>query len=207
MKQDDLRRIQTAGWSIETADSASCTVKCPTPGCRMRARFKEGDSVPVREVPGHRWDRAVTSFDDAREALKARRQEIGLTIAEVEHISGIAGDHLAKFERTDWSRMPNTETFIEWAQALGLDVTLRLGELPPVTLRWISDTRPRIEARRRRFEIERVRDAQLRRSGDPLLAERERLKRQQEFLARQLLKVEEKINARNQGQLFGEIED
>lgn len=211
MNPDTLKAIQKKGWAIETADVGSCTVKCPTPGCKMRARFRHGSSVPQRDVPGYSWDQAVGSFDEARESLKVRRQELGLTIAEVEHISGIAGDHLAKFERTNWMdknlRMPNVETFMEWATALGFDVVLRHGELPPVTLRWIADTRPKIDARRRRFEIERRKDADLRRPVDPMEAERSKLQRQIEFLQHQLNEVEAKIEGRNQQDLFGGFEE
>lgn len=210
MNPDSLKTIQKSGWAIETADATSCTVKCPTPGCKMRAVFKDNSTVPVREVPAHSWDRPVTSFDDAREALKARRQELGLTIVEVEHISGIAGDHLAKFERTNWaqspnwSRMPNAETLIEWAMALGYDVVLRHGELPAVTLRWISDTRDKIDARRRRFKIERRRDDALRNRVDPLIAERDRIVRQIEFLQDQLRAAEASIENSRQNDLFDE---
>lgn len=159
MNIDWLKMIQRNGWRIETASKDDCTALCPTPGCKMRVRFKDGGNIPVRDVPLHSLDKAATSFDDAREILKERRQELGLTIAEVEHIAGIASDHLAKFERTDWSRPPGIGIFLEWCQALGIDVILRPSDLPPVTLRWIAETRSKADARRRRFAIERARDA------------------------------------------------
>lgn len=80
----------------------------------------------------------------------------------MEHISGIASDHLAKFEGTDWSTPPGIGTFMEWCLALGIDVIPRTSDLPPVTLRWIAETRDKADARKRRFAIERQRDA----SGD-----------------------------------------
>lgn len=202
MKPETLREIQRNGWAIETADENTCTAKCPTPGCSMRARFKEGGTIPAREVPFHSWDRAITSFDQAREALKDRRQELGLTIAEVEHISGIAGDHLAKFEKTDFTRPPNIMIFIEWAQSLGFDVVLRHGELPPVTLRWIAETRPKIDARRRRNIIERTRDAELRSPRDQLEQRRAKLERQQAYIANQIAILEDEMRERDQGSLF-----
>lgn len=207
MNPDSLKAIQRAGWAIVTADRETCTVKCPTQGCHMRARFKIDGTIPARDVPMHTWDLVVRSFDDVREAMKARRQELGLTIPEVEHISGIAGDHLAKFEKTEWNRPPNIDTLMSWSSALGYEVLLRLGELPPVTLRWIADTRPKIEARRRRFQIERKRDPQLRRPRDPLEAERARLLRQQEFISRQIAALEQEIEDRGQGRLFGEFDN
>lgn len=207
MKPEDLKAIQQAGWAIVGADEESCVVKCPTKGCQMRARFKRDGSVPNRDVPAHSWDQTVRSFDDVREALKARRQELGLTIAEVEHISGISADYLAKFEKTEHLRRPGVGTMIDWSTALGMEVVLRYGDLPAVTIRWIADTRPKIEARRRRFEIERKRDAELRQAGDPLEAEKARLLRQQEFIARQIAQVDEDMRSRDQGALFGEFEN
>ena len=154
-----LRRVQQSGWRIESVDGDTCTVRCPRAGCDMRARFRAALDVPPRNLPLHSLDEPVRSFDDARALLKARREELGLTIAEVEHVSGIADDHLAKCERTAFDKMPNVQTFMEWAQALGFDVILRPAELPPVVLRVISETRDKLPARRRRFEIERAKDA------------------------------------------------
>lgn len=207
MKPEDLKSIQQRGWTIVAVDREGCTVKCPTRGCQMRARFKKDGAVPNRDVPTYSGDQVVKSFDDVREAMKARRQELGLTIAEVEHISGISADYLAKFEKTEHLRRPGVGTMIDWATALGVDVVMRLGELPPVTLRWISDTRPKIEARRRRFGIERKRDLQLRTAGDPLEEQRARLMRQQEFIAQQIARVEDEMRAGDQGNLFGEFEN
>lgn len=206
MNPDDLKAVQRAGWAIAGVDEQTVTAKCPTHGCGMMARFKVGGTIPRRDVGATRFDTVVTCFDDAREVLKSRRQELGLTIPEVEHISGIAGDHLAKFEKTDFSRIPNIETLMSWTAALGYEVVLRHGELPAVTLRWIADTRPKIEARRRRFEIERKRDPQLRQRQDPLEAERARLIRQQEFIAAQIADISQQIEDRGQGDLFGEFE-
>ena len=206
MTPDDLKAIQRAGWAIVGADEQSCVVKCTTFGCQMRARFVAGGAVPQRSVPAHNWDRVVRSFDDVREVMKDRRQELGLTIPEVEHISGIASDHLAKFEKTDWNRPPNINTLMSWATALGYEVVLRHGELPPVTLRWIAETRDKVATRRGRFEKGRKRDAQLRRPKDPLVEERARLQRQQDFIARQISQVEDQMRARDQGALFGELD-
>lgn len=160
-----LRDVQKAGWAIEEVTDDTCTVKCPAHGCAMRARLKQGGAIPRREGQGQTWDQSVTSFDEVRETLRQRRQELGLTIPEVEEVAGIAGDHLAKFERDNFDKIPNTQLFFEWANALGMQVILRYGDLPPVTLRWIADTRDRAEARQRRFQIERERQQDARREG------------------------------------------
>lgn len=165
MNIDWLKLVQRSGWTIESADDGTCTVKCPTRGCQMRARFKTGTAIPLRDQPCHTWDNPVESFSDVRDVLKARRQELGLIIPEVEEISGIAGDHLAKFEKLDTVRMPNAQTFIEWAQSLGFQVILRPTDLPPMTLRYIAETRSKAEARKRRFAIERGREEKARRDG------------------------------------------
>ena len=165
MNADFLKAVQAAGWTIESADGSVCIVTCPTPGCGMRARFRQDGAVPQRDVPFLRYDEPVTTFSEAQEVLRRRRQNLGLTIPEVEDIAGMAGDHLAKFERVDYSRPPGIEIFLEWCGALGMEVVLRHGDLPPVALRVIADTRSRAKARQRRFELERQRDADERRHG------------------------------------------
>lgn len=206
MKPEVLRKVQQHGWDIEAVERDTCVVKCPTQGCKMRARFDLSGNIPQRDVEAFSWDQTARSFDDARLILRERRQELGLTIAEIEHISGIAGDHLAKFERVEWQRfprLPNISTFIDWANSIGIDVVLRMGELPPVTLRWIADTRDKNDARQRRFQIERGRD-RYRRATDPLIEQRERLERQQQYIAEQMEEIDAEIAKKAQGDLFAD---
>lgn len=162
MTPDFLKKVQAAGWAIEEVDEDRCTVRCPQPGCAMRGRFVEGGAVPRRDAP-RPFNLPVRQFDDARQALRDRRQTLGLTIAEVEELAGIAQDHLAKFEKVDFVKPPNIETFLEWAAALGFDVLLQPADLPPITLRYISETRAKQEARQSRFRLDR--EADLRRMG------------------------------------------
>lgn len=206
MNPDDLKAVQRAGWAIVAADQEAVMVKCPSEGCGLSARLKPRGGVPQRDVPGHSLGKVVSCFEDVRDVMKNRRMDLGLTIAEVEHISGIASDHLAKFEKTEWYRQPSMDIVTAWTGALGVDMVLRPGELPPITMRWIADTRPKFEERRKRFEVERRRDPLLRRPRDLLEAERARLLRQQAFIARQIEEVETKIRERNQGVLFAEWE-
>jgi len=94
----------------------------------------------------------VEHFETARVFLRDRREQLCLTIKELEEAAGITVDFMAKFEKDDPSKIPNTQTFIEWAQSLGYDVVLRPGKLPPNVLRLMADTRERVLARRNAFK-------------------------------------------------------
>lgn len=156
-----LKDVQDAGWLVKAVVEGSCVAKCPTSGCSMMALLAEGKHIPKRVVErGPSADMLVTGYDVGRQILRERRRELLLTIKEVEIASGIAEDHAAKFERDEWSRQPNAETFIEWAAALGFEVVLRPVELPPITLRMIAESRDRVPARTKRFDLERLRDGQ-----------------------------------------------
>lgn len=155
---DFLRHVQRSGWLVESADEESLIARCPAVGCGLRVKLKAGAAVPSRDCGRTpETDIAVEGFEEARKFLRQRRRALSLTILETEIVSGIATDHLAKFERDDGNRLPNAQTFFEWAQALGYQVVLRPVDLPPITLRMISETRPFVEARQKRFEIERQR--------------------------------------------------
>lgn len=140
-----LRRVQDRGWLIESADQDTCQIKCPGVGCKMRAKLKWEGAIPQRETEAlHPWEREVTSYEQIRTLLKGRREELRLTINEVEHAAGLTADHIAKFEREKWhesNRLPNAQTLIEWCQALGIEVILRPSSLPLVTLRIVAETR------------------------------------------------------------------
>ncbi len=151
-----LRTVQEAGWHIESASEKAVTGRCPAQGCQQCATLKPGDDIPAVDPDGHRdrRDIPVETFDDLRGHLRQRREQLGLTIKETEEIGGIAQDHLAKFEKDDSRRLPNAQTAIEWAQALGYQVVLRPGPMTALGLRTIADTRPKLKHRKRRFEIE-----------------------------------------------------
>ena len=149
-----LKQVQQSGWQIDQVSEDACTVKCPTSGCSFRAKLKQGGFIPNREVPRFTLDIPITDFDKARRALKDRREALALVIRDVEDIAGIATDHLAKFERENWyegtRRMPNAQTFIEWAQALGYEMVLRPTELTPYALSVIAQTRNKSRTRKSR---------------------------------------------------------
>ena len=154
-----LRAVQRAGWQVQGADEGRCIARCPSPGCGVKVALTPGRSVPARSAPSFSVEKHVTGFEDARSFLKERRLDLLFTIQEVEEIAGMTVDFLAKFEREDWAtagtvRQPNVQTFVEWAQALGYNVVLVPGELPPYALRMIEQTRPRAAARLKRRRLE-----------------------------------------------------
>ncbi len=157
MDQKFLKDIQSNGWVIEAVEEGSCIARCPSPGCGMRARIKSSGAVPPRLNDQVELDFNATSFNAARGFLRGRREELRLSIAEVEEAAGLTKDHLAKMERDDDLRIPNLETFITWANTLGFELVLRPAELPPVTMRMICDTRSLTARRGRRFMVERDR--------------------------------------------------
>jgi transcriptional regulator with XRE-family HTH domain len=158
-----LREVQKAGWFIEKVTKSFVVGKCPAQGCHMRAKLNCTADVPLVDPAGRRSakDITLTGYDPARRVLRSRREKLGLSIREVEEISGIVDDHLAKMEKDAYTKVPNAQTFIEWAQSLGFEVVLRPIGLPLLSLRTITDTRDKLESRQARFKVE----AERRKSG------------------------------------------
>jgi transcriptional regulator with XRE-family HTH domain len=147
---DFIRQVQDAGWHIVAADTDSVWIGCPRGGCNLRTRIKAGSSIPRTcrsEAPV-----GMIEVDDyvnvARPALRERRQQLGLTIKDIEEVSGIADDHLAKMQKENPSKIPNILTFTDWARSLGFKLVLIPAELPQVTINKIVETRPAQERRR-----------------------------------------------------------
>ena len=158
--QSWLREVQRRGWRIVAPDEETCVVACDSPTCGLRVKLRQGGTIPPRLT---RKDDSgavvVSSFDGARMALRDRREQLLLTIAEVEDIAGLSSDHLAKAEKDNPDRIINVDLFLHWAGALGFRVVLVPDDLPPITLRTIAQTR-RHQVRRRRH-VEVARDARL----------------------------------------------
>lgn len=143
-----MREVQSAGWNIVAVTTDAITAGCPRSGCNLRHKIRKGGTVPaVCRTDPPLADVAVTSFDDARIAMRERREQLWLTIKEVEDAAGLADDYLAKFEKDDPSKIPNAQAFIEWVQSLGFEMVLRPSTLPPRTMRLIEQTRVRGERR------------------------------------------------------------
>lgn len=151
-----IKDVQAAGWHIEAATSEFVIAKCPSVGCNLRAKLNQDQHIPQVD-PGCRrsfTDRKVEKFDDIRLILRERRENLALSIREVEEIGGIAVDHLAKMEKDEFTKQPNAQTLIEWAQALGFELVLRPAELTNYALRTICDTRDKVAPRQKRFTLE-----------------------------------------------------
>lgn len=159
MNTNFLKAIQRAGWSLVSVTDDAAVAKCPAHGCGLRAKLAEGTHVPQVDANLHRsrLDMPVSGFDQLRLLLRDRREELGLSIHEVEEVAGIAVDFLAKFEKDDPSKLPNFQTAVEWMQALGYEVILRPTEMTPYALRTICDTRAKLGSRQKRHEIDKRR--------------------------------------------------
>ena len=148
MDQGFLKDVQAGGWPIERVNPDSVVVGCPNAGCSVKVRLKGGSKIPYACANGEQLrHQVVTVFDDARVFLRGRREELRLTIRDVESISGMADDFLAKFEKKNPSKYPNVQTFVEWAQSLGYQVVLTPAEFSPLALRVLAETRHLMTAR------------------------------------------------------------
>lgn len=145
-----LRSLQDKGWIVESVEADHCVVKCPADGCSMRAKVKAGPSIPERCNTSVERERAARLYDDARKVLRRRRQDLLLSTTEVEESAGLASAHIAKSERPDFTRVPTFDTVAMWAAALGYEIVFKPTDLPPMTLRFITDSRNRTADRRRR---------------------------------------------------------
>lgn len=153
-----LRDVQRRGWLIMGADEARVLGACPRDGCSVKVSLSPERTVPETcKANPSLTDAVVESYDAARLFLRERRECLALTIREVEEIAGLTADHLAKVEIDDAARVPGIETFLVWAQALGIEVVLRPAKLPPYALRVLADTRDKLQMRRDKFRIWRAR--------------------------------------------------
>jgi transcriptional regulator with XRE-family HTH domain len=143
-----MAAVQREGWQIKAADGEKVYAACPREGCGLILALKSGQRIP----PACSGQSALAEFvvdqwNDGRLFLRERRQSLHLSITDVEDISGIARDHMAKFEKDNPSKIPNVEAFLLQAQALGYDVVLRPSELPRKALAIIAETRYRVKTR------------------------------------------------------------
>lgn len=144
-----LAEVERAGWLVHAVDQDAVIAACPRAGCALRTKLRSGVKVPETCRPGPDLAATrVTNFDVGRVFLRQRRENLGLTIREVEEIAGAATDHFAKAEKDNPSKIPNTEIFIEWAASLGYEVWLVPGQLSPYARRMIVDTRAQLKSRR-----------------------------------------------------------
>lgn len=142
-----LKQVQEAGWLIDRVDKNSVDGACPRAGCSLRVKLRQGAAIPTACGGGVIDEMVIQNFEDARVFLLNRRQRLALSISDVEHIAGMTPDYLAKFGKENPSKIPNAQTFLEWAQALGMEVVFRPARLPQIALRQVADTRALAPAR------------------------------------------------------------
>lgn len=148
-----MHRVQRQGWSIVSADESGVTARCRARGCAMGARLSLDGHVPkVCKPDTGPQEITVEVFEHIRVTLKARREELQLTIAELEDIIGMARDQIAKCERENPSRIPNVQTIMEWGEALGYRFAMIPANLPAITLRHIETTRDVAEWRKKKLK-------------------------------------------------------
>lgn len=154
-----IKSVQASGWHIEAVTDNSVIAKCPSVGCNLRAELKLGGYVPDVDPNQNRdlIDRKVETYDDIRVLLRERRENLLLSIREVEEIAGLETDHLAKIERNDHNKIPNVQTLLEWSESLGFEIVLRPRPMTSYALRTICDTRDRAASRSKRMKLENTR--------------------------------------------------
>lgn len=101
----------------------------------------------------------VATYAEARDALRDLRERLCLTILEVEAAADLCQGHLAKIEPDHSQRIPNVETFIKWADALGFDLVLVRKPFPPRMVDVMCEARHHYDARERRLALKRQKAA------------------------------------------------
>jgi transcriptional regulator with XRE-family HTH domain len=149
-----MAAIQKAGWRIVAADDHCVTCACGNPGCSLKIKLEPAKPIPRPwdESSVVAWER-VTDADGLRRSLRNRREELGLTIPEVEEGIGLVDGHLGKIEKDYPSKIPNVMTLLWLMRCLGLAMYIAPYELPHPMLRTISATRSKIAYRRLRVKI------------------------------------------------------
>lgn len=171
MDRKFLTAVQLAGWTIASVEEDHVIGRCPNSGCGLVAKLSQDAHVPVVDPTRRRpvLDKTVVDYDDLRTYLRARREDLCLSIRDVEEIAGLECDHLAKMEKDDPARLPNLQMVLYWANAVGMDIVLRPMLMPPIALTAIADTRDKVEQRRQRNKLEgrRRRKVESGRKGSP----------------------------------------
>lgn len=142
MTPDILEDVQRKGWQIGAVQEDCVLALCKRPGCGVKLMIQPGTPVPNVEAPSaYVREFVMKSFHHMRKLLRQRREELNLTIQDVEEIAGFATAHLAKFERDGVKIAPNMTTVLTWCDVLGFEVILRPKQMPPQTLGVIAETR------------------------------------------------------------------
>lgn len=155
-----LRDVQDEGWHVEQVGTEEVIARCPREGCGMRAKLSSAAPVPSidHDWTGRGYFDQVSFYAEWQNVLRGRREELGLTLHELEDVLGVATDYLAKAEKPSPAKIPNLQTALDWASALGLRVVIVPGPIQEASaLQAVVDTRPKLKRRRGRVRIDRAR--------------------------------------------------
>lgn len=158
-----LKDIQKAGWSVVSATDTEVIGQCGNVNCQLRAKLTEGSFIPSTcEGRSHRvFEPQIFDLQSWIEVLRDRRQQLCLSIRDVEAVIGHATDSVAKYESQKSDKVPTVEFMFLWSQAVGLDFLARPTNLSNYAVRIISETRGQIPARTKRFSLEARRRGKL----------------------------------------------
>jgi transcriptional regulator with XRE-family HTH domain len=150
MVVDRIKDAQRKGWVVVAVDKSEIILRCPSHGCGLKAKFPAGKRIPSVDPCASRnpVDIPVGSYPDIQRELKERREELCLSISEVEEAAGLAHGHIGKAEKENPDRTPQIGTLLLWMQALGYELVLRRSDLTPYTARLIEGSRERAASRR-----------------------------------------------------------
>lgn len=148
MDQGFLRDVQKAGWLINAVDETVVRVSCPRHGCNLKVNLRKGKNIPVACSPQpEKQYIEIDGTDAIRLLYRLIREELGLTIKEVEEMAGASVDYFAKAEKNNPSKFPNFQSTLEWGKSLGVRILAERGPLPAMSLRYLADSRKQVAAR------------------------------------------------------------
>lgn len=145
-----LQDVQKANWAIVEANDRCVVGKCTGAHCGLRAQLTPGAPLPT--VGSCSSALIVNSFEDLKQILHNRRNELTLSISDTEHASGFADDHLRKMDTPSPTKIPNLQAAIDWANTLGYNLALVPTDLPTATLNIMAETREMADSRKRSIQ-------------------------------------------------------
>lgn len=157
VNQDFLKALQIAGWIIKTVDEERAVVSCPRAGCGLDLAYRPGAKIHQACEDSRIGAQRVDSFSHLAKVLRERREDLCLSIKDVEEICGMAEDYLAKFEKDNPARVPPFNTIRDWAEGLGFSIWIMPENMPALALRLISSNRDKVAMRKRHFKVYRQR--------------------------------------------------
>ena len=157
-----IEAVEGAGWVVDTIEDGSCIARCPSQGCATRIVVRDPGKPPQRRKSSDVVGVAPPNWQEARKFLRERRHKLKVTISDVEDIAGLADGHVLKAEKNQPMRVPQFDTMMNWAAALGVEVWLIPKQLPRQLKARLAEAESKniLTRRASRFEQERLRSYQ-----------------------------------------------